>query len=62
MQNRAFKGSLVHKVTKKVLEKLRNIKKTLLRLRTRWLVIGGDLKLSSGCLDFIKKQVNKDFA
>ena len=26
-------------MTKKVLGKLRNIKKTLLRLRTRWLVI-----------------------
>ena len=39
LQSWAFKGSLVHKVTKKVLGKLRNIKKTLLRLRTRWLVI-----------------------
>ena len=35
----SLQRSLVHKVTKKVLGKLRNIKKTLLRLRIRWLVI-----------------------
>ena len=35
----SLQRSLVHKVTKKVLGKFGNIRKTLLRLRLRWLVI-----------------------